>query len=302
MKKSVSILIPVYNGICTELVHELAHQAEVIEGLDYEIIVADDGSTDETAITVNRAIDALPHCRYIVRNVNVGRAAIRNFMAGEAQYEWLLFIDCDMTVHSAEFLMRYLVGDSAQSADVVDGGVSIGGDGRLLHDNLRYRYEKAAENEHTAVMRQKQPYHHLHTANLMIRRSVMKECPFDERFRHYGYEDVLLGKRLKAMGYTISHIDNPLGFDTFESNGDFVSKTEEALRTLHTFSSDLRGYSGLLTVAEGIHVPIVKTLLVAAFRLCGPLVRRNLCGKHPILGLFKPYKLGYYLKLRDRDI
>ena len=28
-------------------------------------------------------------------------------------------------------------------------------------------------------------------------------CPFDERFRHSGYEDVLLGKQLKAPG--ISH-------------------------------------------------------------------------------------------------
>lgn len=298
MKQSVSILIPVYNGTCTDLVRHLVRQAESIENLSYEIIVADDGSTNESVVTVNRDIVALPHCRYIIRGENVGRAAIRNFLANEAQYEWLLFIDCDMTVHNDDFLKRYLAEDDTQSADVVDGGVTIGGDEQLLKGNLRFLYEKHAESEHTAAMRQKQPYHHLHTANLLMRRRVMEECPFDERFRHYGYEDVLLGKQLKAKGFTISHIDNPLGFDTFESNSAFVAKTEEALRTLNTFRNELRGYSGLLTVADGIHLPLVRTLLVAVFCLCKPLVRRNLCSSHPLLPLFKPYKLGYFLKLK----
>jgi hypothetical protein len=225
----------------------------------------------------------------------VGRAAIRNFLASQAKYSWLLFIDCDMTVLNENFLSEYL---KSEGGDVVDGGVRIGGDAHQLKHNLRYLYEKNAEADHTATRRQQQPYHHLHTANLMVRSDVMQSCPFDERFRRYGYEDVLLGKHLKLKGYKVSHIDNPMGFNTFEGNAEFVAKTEESLQTLNTFRDELRGYSNLLTVADGIHLGAVRSLLVAMFNIFGPLVRRNLCGKYPLLSLFKPYKLGYFLKLR----
>jgi hypothetical protein len=34
-------------------------------------------------------------------------------------------------------------------------------------------------------------------------------------------------------------------------------------------------------------------------RLFGALERRNLCSNHPSLNVFKLYKLGYYLSLKD---
>jgi hypothetical protein len=46
----------------------------------------------------------------------------------------------------------------------------------------------------------------------------MLNIPFDERIRNYGYEDVLLGKRLKENKIDILHIDNPLILDNYESN------------------------------------------------------------------------------------
>ena len=46
MKQELSILIPVYNDDSTRLAAELSRQAEAITDLSYEIIVADDCSTD----------------------------------------------------------------------------------------------------------------------------------------------------------------------------------------------------------------------------------------------------------------
>ena len=119
--------------------------------------------------------------------------------------------------------------------------------------------------------------------------------PFDERFRYYGYEDVLFGKQLRADHIAITHLDNPMGFCTFESNPDFVAKTEEGLRTLHQFRNELRGYSRLLTLVEGIHIPLILSLIRFFHRLFGGLIRRNLCSHHPNLRLFSLYKLGYFL-------
>ena len=290
-KQELSVLIPTYNHVCVTLVKGLAQQLTAA-GISYEVIVADDGSTEAATIAENRAINDLPCCRYLERQENVGRAAIRNVLVREARYAYVLFIDSDMTILSDKFIQRYL----ENSCDtVIDGGVAIHGDDETLGGNLRYRYEKAEEARHTAPERQKTPYQHLHTANLFVRRDLMLKTPFDERFRHYGYEDVLLGKGFRLQHVPVEHIDNPLGFCTFESNADFVAKTEEGLRTLCQFRDDLRGYSRLLTFVGNIHIPAVKGMIRLWHRAFGSLERRNLCGSHPSITVFKLYRLGYFI-------
>jgi len=291
--QSLSILVPTYNDLCVTLVDALRLQAES-SGISYEILVGDDGSTDTNVIQTNQAINDWPHCRYILRTQNSGRASIRNFLAQQARYPYLLFIDSDMTIASTDFITRYL---SVADADVVIGGVSIDGSPEALKGNLRYLYEKAEEPSHTVEHRQQMPYQHLHTANLLIRRELMLAHPFDERFRHYGYEDVLLGKTLRQHRVPITHIHNPVSFSTFESNAQFVAKTEEGLRTLHQFQSDLRGYSRLLTLVSGIHISLILSLIRLWHRLFQKAERRNLCSSHPSLLVFKLYRLGYFLSL-----
>ena len=290
---ALSILIPTYNDLCVKLVDNLRQQAEEA-AIDYEILVGDDGSTETEVIGKNQTINRWPHCHYLRQAENTGRSAIRNFLAREAHHDWLLFIDSDMSMVRQGYLADYL---AMEGAAVVDGGVIIVGDPEALKGNLRYRYEKASEHEHTVEMRRKNPYRDFHTANFLIRRDLMLAHPFDERFRYYGYEDVLLGKQFRTKGISIKHIDNPLGFSTFEENGKFILKTEEGLRTLHQFQTDLRGYSRLLTLVEGIHLPIILSIIRCWHKLFGKWERKNLCGSHPSLRIFKLYKLGYYLKI-----
>lgn len=293
--KALSILIPTFNDRCKLLVSELRQQAEDAH-LTYEILVADDGSTDEDIISENCEISQWEHCLFLRQSSNIGRAAIRNYLAQTSQYPHLLFIDSDMTLLRTDFIYKYV---TVKDADVIDGGVCIGGDADALKGNLRFLYEKAAEHEHTTDKRQKNPYRDFHTANFLIRRDIMLSHPFDERFRYYGYEDVLFGKKLKADHITITHIDNPMGFCTFESNPDFVAKTEEGLRTLKTFQNELRGYSRMITLVEGIHIPLIMSLIRLSHRLFGSIIRHNLCSIHPCLCLFKLYKLGYYLTVEQ---
>lgn len=291
MKKELSILIPVYNGDCRQQVRELSRQAQAIEGLDYEIIVADDGSTDAACVALCREVERLPHCRFISRKENVGRSAIRNFLAREAKSQWLLFMDCDMAIPNDGFLRRYLEDDFAQ---IAYGGYQIGNG---ENSNLRYLYEKKNLPQHSVEQRRKRPFMHFHTCNFVVQREVILAHPFDERFRHYGYEDVLWGKQLRRAGIKIDHLDNPAGFFTFEDNTHFVAKTEEGLRTLYEFRNDLRGYSQLITFVENIHLPPVRWAICLWHWLFGPLERRSLCGSHPNLKVFALYKLGYYLSL-----
>ena len=213
--KDISILIPTYNHTCVELVQSLQQQANQLP-ISYEIIVADDGSTLPHTIKANRAINNYTNSRYIERPENAGRAAIRNYLAYQASKPWVLFIDSDMVVRRPDFLRRYV--ETPKEQAVWDGGISVGGDANLLKNNLRYHYERAAEHEHTAERRQQEPYRDFHTANFMAPKQLMTEYPFDLRFRHYGYEDVLFGMTLESHRIPIHHLDNPLSFEVFEEN------------------------------------------------------------------------------------
>jgi len=292
--KDISILIPTYNHVCVELVSTLQQQASQLP-ISYEIIVADDGSTLAPTIEGNKAINEYTNSRYIELPENIGRAAIRNFLVKKASQPWLLFIDSDMVVRHPDFLRRYV--ETPNEEAVWDGGINVGGDAKLLSHNLRYQYERANEHLHTADRRQQEPYRDFHTANFMVSRQLMTKCPFDLRFRHYGYEDVLFGMQLEKRHIPINHIDNPLSFEVFEENEQFLSKTEEGLRTLYTFRHELKAGSRLLQRVE--HLGWLMPLLRLYHQTTNKLERRFLL-RHPSLFLFSLYRLGYYATLNDR--
>ena len=294
----LSILLPVYNCSCVALVTELQRQCVECKA-DFEIIVADDGSLSgaigmnkacQYLIDENKVIEHLKGVRYIIREKNVGRSAIRNFLVSQAKGDRLLFIDGDLSLNNPSFIRNYL----QTEGDVVVGGIAIGGNPDQWKGNLRYRYERQCEAINTVESRQSQPYQHLAT-NLFVRRSVLGEQPYDEKISHYGYEDVLLGKRFQQQQVAIKHIENPVLFCDFEDNASYIAKTEEALRTLFTFRNELKGYSRLLDKAEQIERLHLSPLFVTAYKLFNEPIKNCLLGNKPNVFWFNIYKLLYYL-------
>lgn len=305
----LSILLPSYNNVCVSLVQALQRQADALWGkLDkpfrYEIIVADDGSTDAACIDANRVIGDMLHCRYLRMEQNVGRAQIRNVLISESRGDYVLLIDSDLFLCDDNYLYKY----ATSTADVVYGGTRIGGEGFAMVDNeantehlkgnLRYIYEKKAEPSHRAVFRQLRPNQEISVCNLYARRDIMEAHPFDSRFKAYGYEDVLFGKRLAESGIEVTHIDNPVLINEFEPNSVFVKKTEEAILTLCRFEQDLEGYSNLKTKVTTLGRYIPLSLFRLWHRIMKNKEKRNLTGSKPSLLLFKLYKLGFFLENR----
>lgn len=305
----LSILLPSYNNVCVSLVQVLQRQADALRGkLDkpfrYEIIVADDCSTDAACIDANRVIGDMLHCRYLRMEQNVGRAQIRNVLISESRGDYVLLIDSDLFLCDDNYLYKY----ATSTADVVYGGTRIGGEGLAMVDdeantenlkgNLRYIYEKKAEPSHRAAFRQLRPNQEISVCNLYARRDIMKAHPFDSRFKAYGYEDVLFGKRLAESGIEVTHIDNPVLINEFEPNSVFVKKTEEAILTLCRFEQDLEGYSNLKTKVTTLGRYIPLSLFRLWHRIMKNKEKRNLIGPKPSLLLFKLYKLGFFLENR----
>ena len=305
----LSILLPSYNNVCVSLVQVLQRQADALRGrlgkpFRYEIIVADDGSTDAACIDANRVIGDMLHCRYLRMEQNVGRAQIRNVLISESCGDYVLLIDSDLFLCDDNYLYKY----ATSTADVVYGGTRIGGEGFAMVDNeantenlkgnLRYIYEKKAEPSHRAAFRQLRPNQEISVCNLYARRDIMEAHPFDSRFKAYGYEDVLFGKRLAESGIEVTHIDNPVLINEFESNSVFVKKTEEAILTLCRFEQDLEGYSNLKTKVSTLGRYIPLSLFRLWHRIMKNKEKRNLTGSKPSLLLFKLYKLGFFLENR----
>ena len=235
---------------------------------------------------------------------NVGRAQIRNVLISESRGDYVLLIDSDLFLCDDNYLYKY----ATSTADVVYGGTRIGGEGLAMVDNeantenlkgnLRYIYEKKAEPSHRAAFRQLRPNQEISVCNLYARRDIMEAHPFDSRFKAYGYEDVLFGKRLAESGIEVTHIDNPVLINEFEPNSVFVKKTEEAILTLCRFEQDLEGYSNLKTKVTTLGRYIPLSLFRLWHRIMKNKEKRNLTGSKPSLLLFKLYKLGFFLENR----
>lgn len=294
----ISILIPTYNHVALPLAQSLARQTQALD-VPCEIIVADDASTLDECKQSNRLISSLPHCTYIELETNIGRASIRNLLANKANGEWLLFLDCDGMPPNDLFLKRYQQATASHTeADIICGGIIHPKELPASNMSLRYTYEKAAEKHHTATKRNEQPYASFRTFNFMIRRNAFMQVKFDESFRHYGYEDVLFGIQLRAKGFHILHIDNPLENNDIEPNDIFLRKTEEALHTLAEHADKLGDSVQIHHLYRRLQRIGLSPLIRQLFQWFAPTLQRNLLSDTPSLPCFAFYKLGYYALLK----
>lgn len=209
--KLLTILIPVYNWEVSALLLRVISEVDCF-GLSgsIEILVLDDGSNDEVIVAANNLFYSQhqrPYLEYTRLEENVGRSAVRNLLAAQARGTFLLFLDCDVLPDNDGFLRDYLKHAESDGFDVVCGGVSYRT--RIMNDPAYdyHAYLGQRKEVKPALERNREPWRHILTSNIMVRGSVFQATPFDERFTGYGYEDVEWGARL-AEKFKILHIDN----------------------------------------------------------------------------------------------
>jgi len=95
-----SVLMAAYNR--ADLIHVAIESVLVQDFQDYELVIVDDGSTDETPSVVRGYTD--PRIRYIQKAENEGRAPTRRRAVAEARGEFVLWMADDDLI--AEKLAR----------------------------------------------------------------------------------------------------------------------------------------------------------------------------------------------------
>jgi glycosyltransferase involved in cell wall biosynthesis len=93
---SISLVMPAYNEAENiEPMVEEATPALEANADDYEIIVVDDGSADDTAAVTRRVMESHPHVRLVEHPVNQGFGAAVFSGFTNAEKDWIFYTDAD---------------------------------------------------------------------------------------------------------------------------------------------------------------------------------------------------------------
>jgi Glycosyl transferase family 2 len=115
----VTVIIPAYNAATT-----LADAVVSIErqtAPDWEILIVDDGSHDDTGIIAKALAERDGRIR-VIAQANAGESAARNAGISQARYEWLLFLDADDWVAPSHLERLLSVVEADPSLDAVHCG------------------------------------------------------------------------------------------------------------------------------------------------------------------------------------
>ena len=287
----LSILIPTYNYNVFELAKVLNKQA-IDSKIEFEIIVLDDGSIkfhDE-----NNKINELEFCSYEILKNNMGRSAIRNFLAKKANFDNLLFLDSDTFPIDNNFITNYC-SQINKGYEIIYGGIKYQNERPKKTQLFRWKY--GIKREAISVeIRKKNPYLRLLTLNFMIKKTVFEKVIFNENIPNLRHEDTLFSYNLKQQKILVEHIENPiyhLGLDEFEIA---IKKENESLIALkfliesQLIPSDYISLSKLFYRLKKMKLLIV---LKVFYKITKPFFLKNLASKNPSLFIFDIYRLGY---------
>jgi glycosyltransferase involved in cell wall biosynthesis len=194
-----SVIVPVYNG-ATVIGHCLdALAAQTVASDQFEIIVVDDGSLDDTGQQVERWASRHPGCQVRqVRQQHAGPAAARNQGAGIAQAPLLLFTDadCQPAPGWVQALLNGFAGPEPPAG--------LMGTYRSEQRSLAARFAQLEFEDRYRRMLHQPELDVVATYSAAFRRDVfMQAGGFDPGFPEANNEDVEFSYRLSQAGHTL---------------------------------------------------------------------------------------------------
>lgn len=220
----LSVLVTSFNQLAQlkRLLPQLL--AQDVPRESFEIIVVDDGSTDGSREWLQTQTNQLV---LLLNAANLGRAASRNRGIQSAQGRILVMIDGDHTI-AGDFLRAHSAAHALERCVIVGKSVFVDHpDARALNHYLNYA--GAAKLPY----RTKLPGRYFLTRNCSLPRELLNSVGcFDQRFVHWGGEDLDLGLRLEATGVPIYGEPAALAIH------DHVRLLEELLQNLYVYGRD----------------------------------------------------------------
>jgi len=196
-RAAVSVVVPAYNAAATlpSTLQSLRRQSL----RDFEAIVVDDGSTDDTSAVARKFAAADPRFRAIAKS-NGGVSSAYNRGLRAATSDWLLFLDADdlLRPRALEHLL-------ASARALPGAGVAVGGAVRLDSRGRVWRSPRFDLSEPFARLAYECAIPAIHSA--LVRRDLALEIGgFDESLRTS--EDWDFWQRIARTGAAFAQIDD----------------------------------------------------------------------------------------------
>jgi teichuronic acid biosynthesis glycosyltransferase TuaG len=196
MTRLVSILMPAYNA---EKYIAESIQSVITQTLaDWELIVVDDGSTDNTAAVVGAFAAADARVKYIYQpNGRLGKA--RNTAFGQSRAELIAFLDSD-DLWLPEKLELQVAALKEQCAEVVYTDGFIFSDDVVTDESTTFPII-SGRNDGLDMFDWLLIRNRIAVLSVMLRREALDRVgPFSERLSFHGAEDYDLWLRLAKQG------------------------------------------------------------------------------------------------------
>ena len=201
-----SVVIPTYNRLpilqkCLLALENQQFDPDLIT--EHEIVVVDDGSTDETISWLTSEKAHLPHVKLFTQN-HKGAAAARNLGVEKAKGDWIIFIDSDLIV-TCSFLQAHSQAlDSAQKSTNSDRIFTYG----AVINTCNFDDPTSEPYKITDFSAA-----YFATGNVAIAKKwLLSAGLFDTMFSQYGWEDLELGVRLKKLGLKLIKCPQAVGY------------------------------------------------------------------------------------------
>lgn len=223
---AVSIIMPAYN--VAPYVAAAVRSALVQTFTDFELIVVDDGSKDNTAEIVKSLMREDERVR-LVQQANRGLAGARNTALRAARGEMFALLDSD-DMWEPEFLASQVaILDARPDVDIVTGnGWYLGGP---KHGELARPYPDSRPDPVLASIIGDE--WSVFIMSVMRRRVYTAIGPFDEEMR--SNEDYDFWLRAAVAGFTFARNDRPLGYYRVRSDSLSASNVRMLRGILHVY-------------------------------------------------------------------
>ncbi|MCC9196204.1 glycosyltransferase [Arthrobacter sp. zg-Y820] len=202
-KGQFSLVVALYNvaDYVPTFLKSLEIQSYPVNDLD--IVVIDDGSTDESARLVAQWAERRPNVR-LVRKTNGGPGSARNAALDLVRNSWVTFCDPDDAFHPHYFerIADFLARDTKQSAQMLTGRLVQFNDSSLQTSQGHLLNRKFRSGDLLVDLDLNPEYIHMHGPTTFLRREVLEahHLRFDERIRPKFEDANLIGRYLAVVG------------------------------------------------------------------------------------------------------
>ena len=293
----ISILIPTYNYNTFPLVSKLHKQCESV-GIEFEILVMDDASTDKQCLQENLKINLLTNCSFQTLKQNIGRSAIRNLLAKKATAKKLLFLDADVMPLRDDFINQYFSHINLNQ-DIICGGITYQGVKAKKRERLRYVY--GLHREQKSVSKRQNNSHFIVSANMFISKLCFLEI--NTMLDNLYGDDLVLSNNIKIKQINVLHIDNPVIHYGLEQNDKFIKKALQAVETIVLLEKRNLLEKEFLPIQKA-YLKLKKFYLENTFNKVisqfEKKMERNFNSENPTLLWFDLYRLNHYTKLKKK--